>query len=170
MLLADCGVAGKPDEGAFVASWGVSDRPTPLGTEPDVSLVFRVSTLMSRAVTSEPGTSCDGDWLVSLESPSNVWSVDVISVGAEVELWRDSFSFRLYLSFSFKDFSRSLFSPNIIALCFSTNRHSCALWLAACCFSASTFFRASSAEPAAAMSEAASCGPWLSCATRSAFA
>lgn len=50
-----------------------------------------------------------------------------------------SFSFFLYFSLSLSALSRSLFKPNIIALCLSTNRHSCEFCWDCECFSFSKY-------------------------------
>lgn len=143
-----------------VASCGVSERLTAAGNESITSLVFRASILSLSIKDKSPS----GDRLASLDSVS--FARDAAMVGTEVTLdcARLSLSLRLYRSFSFSDFSKSLFKPRIIVRCFSTNRQSCALCEAACCFSERTLCKAASADPAAAIKLAASCS--VSCDTR----
>lgn len=165
VLLADCGVVGSVEEEAFPTSCGVSDRPFTVEMLSEASLTLRLAMLILslRVVTLDDTTltwsGIAGDWLPSRRIKSSTCCPAAVRVGADEDCTKLSFSFLLYRSFSFIVFSRSRFKPKIIARCFSTSLHSCALCEAAELFSFSSFCIAASGDPAAAMIDAASCGP-----------
>ena len=154
----------------------MSDRPGPEEAASEASLTLRLSMLISRrllgtavmddASRDEVLAASAGDLLSSRASGAPMFCPAEVRIGADCDCTRWSFSFRLYRSFSFIDLSRSLFNPKIIALCFSTNLHSCALCEAAWFFSPISFCTAASGEPAAEINAATSSGAEPSCAPR----
>lgn len=104
-----------------------------------------------------------GLWLCALDRPLSTLLMPLGSGGACA---RCSLSFLRYRSLSLSALSRSLFKPMIMARCFSTRRHSWALWAAADCLSFQSAANALSVEPPnEARNEAKSCSCGFCCST-----